>query len=71
MALLLTGCLSEGALYAEKNNNKQTGSHKSRLLVTNCGKSTGITTGGHSEPIVTGVLIGAKKCREARGSYFV
>ena len=26
---------------------------------------------GHSEPIVTGLLIGAKKCREARGSYFV
>ena len=27
--------------------------------------------GGHSEPIVTGLLIGAKKCREARGSFFV
>ena len=26
---------------------------------------------GHSEPIVAGLLIGAKKCREARGSYFV
>ena len=26
---------------------------------------------GHSEPIVTGLLIGAKKCREAWGSYFV
>ena len=26
---------------------------------------------GHREPIVTGLLIGAKKCREARGSYFV
>ena len=30
-----------------------------------------ITAYGHSEPIVTGLLIGAKKCREARGSYFV
>ena len=26
---------------------------------------------GQSEPIVTGLLIGAKKCREAQGSYFV
>ena len=26
---------------------------------------------GHREPIVTGLLIGAKKCREAWGSYFV
>ena len=26
---------------------------------------------GHREPIVTGLLIGAKKCKEARGSYFV
>ena len=26
---------------------------------------------GHGEPIVTGLLIGAKKCREARGRYFV
>ena len=26
---------------------------------------------GYSEPIVTGLLIGEKKGREARGSYFV
>ena len=33
--------------------------------------SEGVLCVGHSEPIVTGLLIGAKKCREARGSYFV
>ena len=26
---------------------------------------------GQREPVVTGLLIGAKKCREAWGSYFV
>ena len=35
-------------------------------LFTN--NNTGI---GHREPIVLGLLIGAKMCRETRGSYFL